>query len=323
MAGILVVAEHLRGRLAAVSGELIGTAVALKEQLGGPLRVAVIGTAPEALADELSLAGVDEILLVDAPTPEFDAVASAHATAELAILVEARLILIGHTVSGMGFGPAVAARLGGGFASDVITVEAVSGGIRAQRGGYANKVLSWMQFANAPLVTLMLRAGGAKVPAALNDIVPRRAVTVDFAPVASLLSEHLGYIDPPPADIDITKAEVIMSIGRGIQDEKNIERFRALADRLGATLGCSRPIADAGWLPKAHQVGLSGKTASNCKLYLALGISGAVQHLHGMKHVETIIAVNIDRNAPIFSAATHGVCADVFEFADALETNFN
>jgi electron transfer flavoprotein alpha subunit len=130
---------------------------------------------------------------------------------------------------------------------------------------------------------------------------------------------HVGFEEAPASDVDIGKAEFILSIGRGIQDEKNVPRFAELAKKLGATLGCSRPVADSGWLPKPHQVGLTGKVAGNCKFYLALGISGAVQHLHGMKHVETIIAINTDANAPIFNVATHGCALDVFAFADALE----
>ena len=134
---------------------------------------------------------------------------------------------------------------------------------------------------------------------------------------------HVDYLPAPPADVDIAKAEFILSVGRAIQEDTNLPRFAALAERLGATLGCSRPVADSGWLPKAHQVGQSGTVAANCKLYLAFGISGAVQHLAGMKHIETIIAVNTDSEAPIFGVAHHGACVDLFALADALEQEFN
>jgi electron transfer flavoprotein alpha subunit len=134
---------------------------------------------------------------------------------------------------------------------------------------------------------------------------------------------HLDYQEAPPSDIDISKAEFILSVGRGIQDKDNLPRFAALAERMGATFGCSRPIVDSGWLPKPHQVGQSGKVAANCKLYVAFGISGAVQHLFGMKHIDTIIAVNKDPDAPIFNVATYGTTVDLFELAEALEKQFN
>lgn len=322
MSGILLVAEHLRGTLNPISQELAGVAAQLKEAIGGPVCVAIIADEPELLADGMALDGIDEICLVRAPLSQFDGPAYAHAVQVLAEELQPRVILIGHTVNGMGYGPAVAARLGSGFASDVIEASASPAGIEAIRAGYANKVMTHLSFAGSSVVTLMIRGGGYKAPAPAQA-VDRRAITVDFSPVAYLMSEHIGFTDPPQADVDINKANFILSVGRGIQDEKNIERFRKLADQLGATLGCSRPVADAGWLPKPHQVGLSGKTAANCSVYLALGISGAVQHLHGMKHIETIIAVNTDRSAPIYNVATHGVCMDLFEFADALEKQFS
>ena len=122
--------------------------------------------------------------------------------------------------------------------------------------------------------------------------------------------------------MDIVGANFIMSIGRGIGEETNVEQFRELASSLGATLGCSRPIADSGWLPKAHQVGQSGKTAAACKLYIAMGISGSVQHMAGMKHVENIIAVNTDPEASIFSIAKYGIVGDIFDIAEELRGHF-
>ena len=123
-------------------------------------------------------------------------------------------------------------------------------------------------------------------------------------------------------DVDMTAAEFILTIGRGIGEEAKIPQFRELADAVGATLGCSRPIADAGWLPKSRQVGQSGKTASACKLYIAMGVSGAIQHLAGMKHVSTIVAVNSDAEASIFGVAKYGIVGDIFEIADELRKLF-
>ncbi|QRI62340.1 electron transfer flavoprotein subunit alpha/FixB family protein [Shinella sp. PSBB067] len=320
MGGILVLAEHLRGNLSPQTGEVIGLARELKATVGGPLVVAVIADDPVRYHADLALDGVDEVLAVEAGA-YFDPAVYEEAAHRLALAEKPRLVMLGHSVNGMGFGPALAVRLGGSFVSDAFGIESDGGRLLALRGGYGNKVVTKIDITDPCVTTLMLRGGSGKPPP--SGSAPLRIVPLDLQPAAAHTAEHKGYVDPPPADVDITRAEFILSVGRGIQDEKNIERFRALAERLGAAFGCSRPIADSGWLPKAHQVGLSGKVAQNCKLYVALGISGAVQHLHGMKHVETIIAINTDRNAPIYTVATYGAAIDVFEFADALEREFN
>ena len=131
-------------------------------------------------------------------------------------------------------------------------------------------------------------------------------------------TEHLGFRDAEVSDVDITKAPFLLAIGRGVEDGENVARFEELADRLGATLSVSRPLVDAGWVPSARQVGQSGRTVKP-RVYLALGISGAIQHLAGMRSSETIIAVNTDPEAPIFGVAHYGAVADMFELADELE----
>ena len=321
MAGILIVAEHMDGAMRDITGEMIGAATALKDPLGGPLLVAVIGDEDGALAEAANLEGVDEVISIAAPHAHFDAALYEEAVCSLAEERTPSAILIAHSAAGMAYGPAVAARLGSGFASDVFDVSAESGELNATRGGYGGKVNIELGFAGKGCVTLMLRGATFKAPEAAGSaaITP---LSPDFSALAGQ-STHLEYQPAPPADVDIAKADFIISVGRAVQDDKNIPTFSALADRLGATFGCSRPVADSGWLPKAHQVGQSGTIASNCKLYIALGISGAVQHLAGMKHVETIIAVNTDANAPMFNVAHYGATVDIFELAEALEKEFN
>ncbi len=321
MAGILVVAEHFDGALRDITQEMIGAAAALKEDLGGPLAVLVIGDDTGALADTANRAGVDEVVTVAASDPHFDPALYEEAACAVAEARQARLVLVGHTAAGMAFGPAVAARLGSGFASDVFGLALQGGELVASRGGYGGKVAMDLAFPGKPVVVLTLR--GATFKAAEE---PGGAAVVPFAIEAESLAgtgRHIDYLPAPPADVDIGKAEFILSVGRALGEDTNLPQFAALAERLGATLGCSRPVADSGWLPKAHQVGQSGTIAANCSLYLALGISGAVQHLAGMKHVDTIIAVNTDPEAPIFNVAHHGACVDIFELAEALEREFN
>uniref|UniRef100_UPI00333E8962 electron transfer flavoprotein subunit alpha/FixB family protein n=1 Tax=Castellaniella defragrans TaxID=75697 RepID=UPI00333E8962 len=318
MSGILVVAEHGRGVLADISAELIGAALSIKDDVGGPLSVVIVGQDAALFGNQMNLPGVDTIMVAPVGGEHFDAAVTEQVLCSIIEMAQPGLVLIGHSASGLSVAAGVAARLGGGFASDVFGIAVGEGRLRATRGGYAGKVNIELEFPDSPLVVLTLRGATFKAPSGEGGAAIQE-IAVDLASVARRQTRHLDFIEPPSAGIDIGKAEFILSVGRGIQDEKNIPQFQALAEKLGATLGCSRPVADSGWLHKAHQVGLTGKVAANCKLYVALGISGAVQHLHGMKHVETIIAVNTDPNAPIFNFATYGAVMDVFEFAEAVE----
>lgn len=317
MSGILVVAEHTRGVLADMSAELIGAALEVKASVGGLLRVLVVGDQPDQFAAQLNLPGVDEIVAAQTDNAHFDAAVYVEALHAAALQYEPALVLIGHSANGISYASALAVRLGSGFAADIFKIETVEAGLRATRSGYGNKVNVEIDFPGKSSVVLTVRGATFKPPAG-EGVAKTVPLAVDLAAVSGRYN-HQGFVEAPSSGVDIGKAEFIMSIGRGIQDEKNVPRFAALAERIGATLGCSRPIADSGWLHKAHQVGLTGKVAGNCKLYIALGISGAVQHLHGMKHVETIIAINSDSNAPIYNVATYGCVMDVFEFAGALE----
>jgi electron transfer flavoprotein alpha subunit len=317
MSGILVVAETRRGELRPVTLELVAAALELKAAVGGPLAVAVIDADPSAFTGALAVSGVDEILTVTAPTPQFEAHVAQQALESLVADEQPDLVLLGHTIDSMGFGPAVAARLGLGFASDVTAVS-WEGGPVALRGAYGGKLVSELEFPDRERTLLMVRAGAVE-PAEANGAAPAtRAVEValDAAP-----TEHVEYREAETGDVDITKAEFLVSIGRGIEDKDNIPQFEELAEKLGATLSVSRPLVDAGWMSNARQVGQSGKTVQP-KVYLALGISGAVQHLAGMQKADTIIAVNTDPEAPIFSVAHYGAVADLFDVAEALEQQF-
>lgn len=321
MGGILLVAEHLQGRLHDISREMIGAAAKIRDGLGGPVTILVIAPEPEAFVAELNLEGVDRIVAVRADAPHFDPLVYEEVVARIGQRLRPGLILTGHTVNGMAYAAALAARLGCGFASDVFGLAVEDGMVVATRGGYGNKVNVELGFTGKGVVVLTLRGATFQAPAAKGQA----AVEAEAFDVTSIpgRSEHVGYAESPPSGVDISKADFILSVGRGIQDKENLPQFEALAKRLGATFGCSRPIVDSGWLPKPHQVGQSGKVAANCKLYVALGISGAVQHLFGMKHVDTIIAVNTDPEAPIFNFATYGACVDLFELAKELERNVN
>ena len=315
MSGVLVVAEARRGELRDVSLELIGAGLAVKGQADGPLKVAVLDQDPGRFAEQLSVDGVDELLLVPTPTAHFEAHVWQRALEQLIDAERPSLVLLGFTIDSLGFGPAAAASRGLGFASDVVSLSWADGPV-VGRGAYGDKLISELEFPGKECTLVMLRAGTFEPAAAGGAAVPARTVELALDGVAA--TEHVGFEEVADTGVDITKAPFLFSIGRGVEDKDEIPRFEALAERFGATLSVSRPLVDAGWMPSARQVGQSGKTVKP-RVYLALGISGAVQHLAGMRTAETIIAVNTDPEAPIFSVAHYGAVADLFEVADELE----
>jgi electron transfer flavoprotein alpha subunit len=342
VSGILIIAEHRRGELRAATLELVSAAQAVTRNTD-TIAVAMIADEPERLIPHVSVAGVDEVVTVKIPSRDFDPDAMEAAVGALIAARKPSLVLIPHSIDSFGYAAAVAAKGGFGFATDVFklgyqkivesgqigesgeaeasgeSAAAGAAGLVATRGGYGQKVNVEVDFPGKEVVLLALRANTYK-PA---EGVSSPAVTEFQAPAARARVRSRTFIEVGSGDdVDMTAAEFVLSIGRGIGEQANVERFRELAAAVGATLGCSRPIADAGWLPKSRQVGQSGKTASACKLYVAMGISGAIQHLAGMKHVSTIVAVNADQNASIFSVARYGIVGDIFEVADALRTHF-
>ncbi len=191
------------------------------------------------------------------------------------------------------------------------------GAVIAQRAFYGGKVHAELEFPGKDTVLLLLR------PATWAPAEGQGSATVTGFELSAPTSRarHTRFEEAPAADVDITTADFLLSIGRGIGEKDNIPQFEELAEKLGATLSVSRPIVDAGWMPSARQVGQSGKTVKP-KLYLAFGISGAVQHLAGMKTAGTIIAINTDPEASIFNVAHYGATCDLFDVAEELEKLF-
>jgi electron transfer flavoprotein alpha subunit len=318
MSGILVVAEQRRGELRPVSLELLGAAQILRRE-GDTVAVAVMSADPGRFVAPLSVAGVDEILTVQVAAEEFDPDTVESAVAALIADRKPDVVLVAHSVDSFGYAAALAASLGLGFATDVFRVERIDGELVATRGGYGQKINVEVDFPGRRTVLLALRGGAFKPP---EQAASPRITGFAPPPVQSRATGREFIEMSAGDDIDMTAAEFILTIGRGIGEEAKVPQFRELADAVGAALGCSRPIADAGWLPKSRQVGQSGKTASACKLYIAMGVSGAIQHLAGMKHVSTIVAVNSDSEASIFGVAKYGIVGDIFEIAEELRVLF-
>ena len=283
--------------------------------MGGSVSVLVIGSDAGSFTAALGADGVSEVLTAGSSLARFEAAAWTAVVAAAIASVEPSLVLCGHTIDSMGFAPALAARDGLGFASDAVGIH-WDGGLRVRRGAYGDKLVAELEFPGKACSIVTVRAGIFPAAEAGSGSAPVRALDVALDGAAG--SEHVEYREAAGGDVDITKADFLLSIGRGVEDKDNIPRFQELADKLGATLSSSRPLVDAGWMPSARQVGQSGKTVKP-RVYLAFGISGAVQHLAGMRGADTIIAVNTDPEAPIFGVAHYGAVADLFEVADELE----
>jgi electron transfer flavoprotein alpha subunit len=307
---VLVIAEHIQGGVRDVTKELVTAG----RELGGPVAVAIIAADPSGLVEQANVAGVDEIVTVQAGSAEFEADTYQAAVETLIAERSPAVVLMGFSVNSMGYGPAVAAKLGLGFSTDVFAVRDDAGQIVATRSFYGSKVNAEVEFPGKETVLLLLR-GATWVPA---EGAGSASVSSLSVVAGGSRSRHLSFEEAPAADVDITTADFLLSIGRGIGEKDNIEQFEELAEAMGAVLSVSRPLVDAGWMPAARQVGQSGKTVKP-KVYLAFGISGAVQHLAGMKTSGTIIAVNSDHEAAIFNLAHYGATCDLFEVAEELE----
>jgi electron transfer flavoprotein alpha subunit len=316
VSGVLVLAEARSGALRPNSFELIGAARALSAQGAGPVTVALVGHDAEGLAEGLAVAGVEQVLAVSTPQAQFEAHVAQAAIEQLIAQRRPALVLAGHTLDTLGFAPAVAARGSHGFASDVIGVSWHEHGALARRPAYGEQLIAELDFPGKQTAILLLRLG-AFAPVEQND---RRAAVerVELDLAASARSKHVELREPPRDDVDITKADFLLAIGRGIASAERIPELERIAARIGATVAVSGPLVEAGWASRARKVGQSGKTVAP-RVYLALGISGAAQHLAGMSASRTIIAVNSDASARIFDIAHYGAVADLFEVVAELE----
>ena len=307
---VLVIAEQLQGEIRPITHELISAA----RELDGATTVAVIAKDPSRFTDQVNRESVDEILAVSVEQEEFDNDVYQAAVEKLVSERQPKAILMGFTVNSMGYGPAVAAKLGLGFASDVFSIRNDGGAVIAERAFYGSKVHAEIDFPGHDQVLLLLRPT-TWPPAEGAGTAEIRDFPVDSG---KSRARHKEFVEVAAGDVDITTADFLLSIGRGVGEKENLEQFEGLAEKMGATLSVSRPLVDAGWVPNARQVGQSGKTVKP-KVYLAMGISGAVQHLAGMKTSGTIIAINSDPEAAIFNVAHYGAVADLFAVAEELE----
>lgn len=302
---VLVVLEQTRGAYHRMSWE----AVAAAFSLGMPVSAVVIGEPGEAATK-----GFDRVYTI----PAFDYSADGY-TAVLAALitkVQPEYVLFPHTYQVRDFAPKLATRLGRVLVSDVVKLQADGTAVRQHFQGKLNADYTF----TGPAPRLLSIQAGAYRPDAIPAGAPSiEAFSADPGPIRA--QAEAPFRESSRA-VDLTAAEIIVSVGRGIQEKDNLILVEELAEALGAELAASRPICDNGWLPMERQVGSSGQTVAP-KLYLAVGISGAIQHLVGMKGAKSIVAINKDPNAPIFEVADYGIVGDLFEVVPALTEAIN
>jgi len=316
---ILAIAEQRDGRLNRATWETIAGAQQLAGLANAPIAVLVAGAGGGQVAAELAAAQVQEIVTLDSPalepyTPDGFTAALQDAIAQLA----PAYVLLPHTYQTRDFAPKLAARLDRALITDVTGVKNAGGAPAFVRPMFQGKLTADVvpQGPGPHFVTFQI--GAYRADQASRGVSPAavRALTVTADPSAIRQKPEPPFQQAKQA-VDLTQAERIVSVGRGIKEEANIDVARKLAEALGAEVAASRPICDAGWLPMERQVGSSGQTVAP-KLYLALGISGAIQHLVGMKGSNTVVAINKDPDAPIFEIADYGIVGDLFEIVPAI-----
>ena len=312
---VLVIAEQRDGKLNRASWETIAAA----QQAGGPVKVVVPGSNVSSATGEIAAADVTEVIALDSPAlTEYTADGYVGALAALIQAEQPSLVFLPHTYQTRDFAPALAAKLGRALVTDATGLRKDGNGFVYTRPVFQGKLNADVT-ANGPaphLVTFQIGAYRADAAArgSASAAVRQAQASVDAAAIRQ-------KPEPPFKEakqaVDLSQAERIVAVGRGIKGQEHLKLVEQLAQAMGAEIAASRPICDAGWLPMDRQIGSSGQTVAP-KLYVALGISGAIQHLVGMKGSRTIVAINKDPEAPIFEIADYGIAGDLFEVVPAM-----
>jgi len=317
---ILVITEQREGKWNPVSFEtLVAAQQMAAAQPGSRVAGVVIGKGVRGLADELAANQLAEVLLVehdllDRYTPDGFTIALGQAVTQF----QPDLVLFPHTYQVRDYAPKLAASLGKGMIGDCIGYRAEKDRVIFVRQMFQGKTAADASFTGAPPWFASFQAGAFRGDQIARGAAPAPVtkVTVDLKP-EQIRTTPLDLFREAKQAVDLTQAPILVAVGRGIKAPENIPMAEKLAKLLGGELAASRPICDEGWLPMDRQIGSSGQTVAP-KLYLALGISGAIQHVVGMKGSRTIVAINKDKNAPIFEVADYGIVGDIFELIPAL-----
>jgi electron transfer flavoprotein alpha subunit len=307
---ILILAEHFEGKLAPSTLELVAQGRELASQSGGAVKAALLGHSAASLAQGLAAYGVDVLHVDDPALAEYTEGGYGQVGRALIESVAPRVVLVAHTAQGYDLAPGLAGALGLPLASNCVDVRLEGDKLVATRRLLNEKVQGEFELSSEKPYVVTLRPGTTKpAEAGPGGTVTPTPVALD---AAKIREKFLGIERPQVADIDISAADVIVSAGRGIQKKENLPMVEEFAKLLGGVVGASRPLTDLEWLPKTRQVGQSGKTVRP-KLYVACGISGAMQHVAGMKDAGLIVAINTDPSAPIFEVAHIGIVGNILQ----------
>jgi electron transfer flavoprotein alpha subunit len=316
--GIWIVAEHREGELRKISFELVSEGKRLADKMGQPVTAILLGSNIKEKASMLGKYGADKVIVADdnrLATYTTDAYVSV--IAQLAQAHEPAIILLGASVQGKDLSGRLAARLGVGMAQDCVAVSLDNSNLVAERPIYAGKAYATVTFKDSSPQIATARPNVFE----LNEPDESRSVEITDAEFSlddsQIKTKVVEFIQEARGKVDLTEAERIVSGGRGMKGPENYNVLEELADLIGATVGASRSAVDAGWRPHSDQVGQTGKVVSP-NLYIACGISGAIQHLAGMSTSKYIVAINKDPDAPIFQKADYGVVGDLFDIVPAL-----
>jgi len=316
---ILVIAEQGGGRLNRTSWETIVGAQQLAGMIGGDVAVLVAGASVGSFGDELAAAQVKEVITVENPALESYTPDGFTAALQDAIVqLSPSHVLLPHTYQTRDFAPKLAARLDRALITDVTGIKAAGSETAFVRPMFQGKLTADVVAQGAAPHFVTFQIGAYRVDQVAKGAAPAPVRALSVSVDASTIREKPeAPFQQAKQAVDLSQAERIVSVGRGIKEQSNIAIAQKLADALHAEIAASRPICDAGWLPMERQVGSSGQTVAP-KLYLALGISGAIQHLVGMKGSSTVVAINKDPDAPIFEIADYGIVGDLFEIVPAI-----
>jgi electron transfer flavoprotein alpha subunit len=316
---ILVIVEQREGKLNRVSWETITAAQAIAAEMGWPVEAAVAGSGVGDIAKEIATADVQKVYAVESAalqmyTPDGFAAALNQFIAQR----QPKLVLMPHTYQVRDFAPKLVTALGRTLIADVIGFRNEGGKLLFTRSMFQGKFAADVSFAVDAPWFVTFQAGAFRGDQAKKGASAAAVETVNVeVPAGQVRTKPEAPFKEAKQAVDLSSAEVIIAVGRGIKEQKNLEIAKQLAEVLGGELAASRPICDNGWLPMDRQIGSSGQTVAP-KLYLALGISGAIQHIVGMKGSRAIIAINKDAEAPIFEIADYGVVANLFDIVPPL-----
>jgi electron transfer flavoprotein alpha subunit len=316
---ILVVIEQHQGKLNRISWEALAAAQQIGQATSQPVSAIVLGEGVRAVAEEVAAAQIERVLLVEAPMlAEYTPDAYAPALAQVIGSEKPHVVMMTHTYQARDFAPKLAAALRRAFIGDCIGFRVEEGALIFTRQLFQGRMNADIAAPQEPPFLISVQAGSFRADqvAMGASATPIEDYTVTIPP-EKVRTKPLERFQEAKRTVDLGQAEIIVSVGRGIKEQENLPLVQKLADALGAELGGSRPICDNGWLPMERQIGSSGQTVAP-KLYLAVGISGAIQHLVGMKGARTVVAINKDPQAPIFEVADYGIVGNLFDLVPAL-----